>query len=60
MNHNSDLQAQYPEVQNLMSEPQRALVSTITAGQEAIDNAQSLLGEKAKLPPLGQDPASIR
>ena len=45
---------------NLLSEPQRALVSTISAGQEAIDNASSLLNEKAKLPPLGNDPASIR
>ena len=43
-----------------MSEPQRALVSTISDGQEAINNAQNLLNEKAKLPPLGNDPASLR
>ncbi len=54
------VQAQYPEVRSVLSEPQRALVSTISAGQEAIDSAQSLLTEKAKLPPLGTDPASVR
>ena len=27
------VKAQYPEVRNLMSEPQRALVTTISAGQ---------------------------
>ena len=43
-----------------MSEPQRALISTISAGQEAIESAQGLLNEKAKLPPLGQDPASVK
>ena len=43
-----------------LSEPQRALVSTISAGQEAIDTAHNLLNEKAKLPPLGNDPASLR
>ena len=43
-----------------MSEPQRALISTISAGQEAIDSASSLLNEKAKLPPLGSDPASVK
>ena len=53
-------QAQYPEKFNIMSEPQRALISTISAGQEAIESAQGLLNEKAKLPPLGQDPASVK
>ena len=53
-------QAQYPEKFNIMSEPQRALISTISAGQEAIESAQGLLNEKAKLPPLGNDPASIK
>ena len=54
------LQAQYPEIRSVLSEPQQALVSTISAGQEAIENAHSLLNEKAKLPPLGNDPASVR
>ena len=53
-------QAQYPEKFSVMSEPQQALVSTISAGQEAIETAASLLSEKAKLPPLGTDPASVR
>lgn len=52
--------AQYPEKFQVMSEPQRALISTISAGQEAIDSASSLLNEKAKLPPLGNDPASVK
>ena len=57
----SNVQAQYPEVVEVgLSEPQRALVSTISAGQEAIDTAHNLLNEKAKLPPLGNDPASLR
>lgn len=43
-----------------MSGPQRALVSTISHGQESIDRASNLLNEKAKLPPLGNDPASYR
>jgi len=55
-----DSGAQYPEVRSVLSEPQQALVSTISAGQEAIENAQGLLNEKAKLPPLGNDPASLR
>jgi len=58
---NIKLNAQYPEVQTVqLSEPQKALVSTIAAGHEAIDSAHNLLNEKAKLPPLGNDPASIR
>jgi len=52
--------AQYPEKFQVMSEPQRALISTISAGQDAIDSASSLLNEKAKLPPLGNDPASVK
>ena len=40
--------------------PQRALVTTISNGQESIHKAEDLLLEKAKLPPLGNDPASYR
>ena len=54
------LQAQYPEKFQLMSEPQRALISTISAGQEAIESASSMLDTKATLPNLGQDPASVK
>ncbi len=35
-------------------------MSTITHGQESITRAESLLNEKAKLPALGNDPASYR
>jgi len=52
--------AQYPEKFQLMSEPQRALISTISAGQEAIESASSMLDTKATLPNLGQDPASVK
>lgn len=43
-----------------MSEPQRALLSTITAGRSAVDRAQSELSVKVQLPPLGTDPASVQ
>ena len=35
-------------------------MSTISHGQESIQRAETLLTEKAKLPPLGNDPASVR
>ena len=35
-------------------------MSTISHGQESIHRAESMLTEKAKLPPLGNDPASVR
>ena len=43
-----------------MSAPQKALLSTISHGQESIQKAELLLNEKAKLPPLGNDPHSYR
>lgn len=43
-----------------MSGPQRALISTISHGQESIMKAENLLNQKATLPPLGNDPASYR
>ncbi len=52
-------QARHAEEVSL-SKSQRALVSTITHGQESINRAENLLNEKAKLPPLGNDPASYR
>ena len=55
----SFLKAQHAVDVNL-SKSQRALVSTISHGQESITRAESLLNEKAKLPPLGNDPASFR
>ena len=52
-------QGQQPVPMSLTG-PQRALVTTISKGQESIHNAEDLLMEKAKLPPLGNDPASYR
>lgn len=43
-----------------LSGPQRALVSTISHGQESIHKAEDILKDKATLPPLGNDPASYR
>lgn len=43
-----------------MSGPQKALVSTISHGQESITKSENMLKEKATLPPLGNDPASYR
>lgn len=43
-----------------MSEPQKALVSYISAGQEAISRAEKALETKAPLPPLGNDPGSLQ
>ena len=55
----SSTQGQQPVPMSLTG-PQRALVTTISKGQESIHNAEDLLMEKAKLPPLGNDPASYR
>lgn len=43
-----------------MTEPQRALVGYISAGQNAIDKAERDLQTKATLPPLGTDPGSMQ
>lgn len=43
-----------------MSEPQKALVSYISAGQEAISRAEKELETKAPLPLLGNDPGSLQ
>ena len=43
-----------------MSEPQRALLGYISAGQEAISKAERDLETKAQLPPLGTDPGSLQ
>jgi talin len=40
--------------------PQRALITTISEGQDSIEKANNTLNEKAQLPPLGNDPASYR
>lgn len=44
----------------ILTEPQRALIGYISAGQEAISKASRDLESKAPLPPLGTDPGSIQ
>ncbi|XP_011297358.1 talin-2 isoform X1 [Fopius arisanus] len=51
---------QQTKVTSVLSEPQRALVSTITAGHEIIHIAETELTSKAQLPELGNDPASLQ
>ncbi|XP_066588503.1 talin-1 isoform X2 [Prorops nasuta] len=51
---------QQTKVTSVLSEPQRALLSTITAGHEVIHIAETELTTKAHLPELGSDPASLR
>ncbi|XP_070163641.1 talin-2 isoform X3 [Polyergus mexicanus] len=51
---------QQTKVTSVLSEPQRALLSTISAGHEVIHIAEMELSTKAQLPELGTDPASLR
>ncbi|XP_034178669.2 talin_middle and talin-RS domain-containing protein rhea isoform X1 [Osmia lignaria lignaria] len=51
---------QQTKVTSVLSEPQRALLSTITAGHEVIHIAETELSCKAPLPELGTDPASLK
>ncbi|EZA56621.1 talin-1 isoform X2 [Ooceraea biroi] len=51
---------QQTKVTSVLSEPQRALLSTITAGHEVIHIAEMELSTKTQLPELGTDPASLR
>lgn len=53
-------QVQQTKVTSVLSEPQRALLSTITAGHEIIHMSEMELSTKAQLPELGNDPASLR
>ncbi|XP_076765357.1 talin_middle and talin-RS domain-containing protein rhea isoform X2 [Xylocopa sonorina] len=51
---------QQTKVTSVLSEPQRALLSTITAGHEVIHIAETELSCKAELPELGNDPDSLK
>ncbi|XP_012143051.2 talin_middle and talin-RS domain-containing protein rhea isoform X1 [Megachile rotundata] len=51
---------QQTKVTSVLSEPQRALLSTITAGHEVIHIAETELSCKAQLPELGTDPVSLK
>ena len=48
------------EVTSILSHPQRALASTISAGHEIIQLAQNDLLRKASLPEFGKDTASLK
>ncbi|XP_063370870.1 talin-1 [Cydia amplana] len=52
-------QVQQTRVTSIMSEPQRALLSTITTGRELIRHTEESL-TRATLPSLGQDAASVK
>ncbi|XP_028167568.1 talin-1 isoform X4 [Ostrinia furnacalis] len=52
-------QVQQTKVTTVMTEPQRALLSTITSGREVIERAESRL-TRANIPELGGDAASIK
>ncbi|XP_070498321.1 talin-2 isoform X3 [Chironomus tepperi] len=51
---------QQTHVSTILTEPQRALLGYISAGQEAISKAERDLETKAALPPLGTDPGSLQ
>ncbi|XP_063237314.1 talin-1 isoform X2 [Bacillus rossius redtenbacheri] len=51
---------QQTKVTSVMSEPQRALLSTISAGHEVIETVEAELKTKAQIPELGSDPASLK
>lgn len=42
----------------MLTEPQRALISTISEGQKAIQQAEVILETKLEVPDLGTDPVS--
>lgn len=49
-------QVQQSQVTSVLSEPQRALLSTITAGHQLITTIEKELITKAEIPELGSDP----
>lgn len=51
---------QQTQVTNILSEPQRALLGTITAGQQVITTVERELLTKTEIPDLGNDPASLK
>nr|CAD7594785.1 unnamed protein product [Timema genevievae] len=55
-----DILVQQTKVTSVLSEPQRALLSTITSGQDVIITVEEELRTKAQIPELGSDPASLK
>uniref|UniRef100_T1J0N6 FERM domain-containing protein n=1 Tax=Strigamia maritima TaxID=126957 RepID=T1J0N6_STRMM len=53
-------QPQKPRVTSVMTEPKKALISTIDAGREAIRAAEDDLEAQIQVPDLGSDPASLK
>ncbi|XP_059352131.1 talin-2-like isoform X2 [Daphnia carinata] len=51
---------QQPKVTSVLTEPQRALISTISEGQKAVEQAEHILDTKLQVPDLGSDPASLK
>ncbi|XP_035914111.1 talin-2 isoform X3 [Anopheles stephensi] len=51
---------QQTRISSVLSEPQRALLGYISAGQEALNRAEKDLETKVQLPPLGTDPGSLQ
>jgi len=49
-----------PKITSVLTEPQRALISTISDGKNAIDEAEKILDTKLEVPDLGSDPASVK
>ncbi|XP_075218972.1 talin_middle and talin-RS domain-containing protein rhea isoform X1 [Lycorma delicatula] len=51
---------QQTQVTSVLTEPQRALLSTISAGHQVITTVEKELITKAEIPELGTDPASLK
>jgi hypothetical protein len=49
---------QQSRITSVLTEPQRALLSTISAGHDVIITAEKELETKAQIPELGSDPVS--
>lgn len=50
---------QQPRTTSVLTEPQRALLSTISAGRDVVVTAEKELETKAQIPELGSDPVSV-
>lgn len=50
------IQVQQSQLTSVLSEPQRALLSTISAGHQVITTVEKELITKADIPELGSDP----
>jgi len=53
------LQLQQSQVTSVLSEPQRALLSTINSGMDVIVTVEKELIEHIEVPDVGEDPVSI-